>query len=458
MIMQKIHFIGIGGIGVSALAQYYLAQGWQVSGSDLVESEITRALQKLGAEVYIGTKSLAQRLPDLVIFSEAVRPENPERAEANELKIPANTYAQALGKLTKQYKTIAIAGAHGKSTTTAMIGLIMEQAGLDPTVIVGTKVKEFSNSTRSAGSGSITSEAEGSNFRLGKSEYLVIEACEYARSFLNYWPEVAVVTNIEVDHLECYDNMENLVRTFAEFAGHLPGNGVLVANGDDPGVTEMIDRMARKPELKVFSLKQPESEKLRSLLKIPGEHNVANAIAALAVARRLGIDDKTTFETLARYNGAWRRFEEREITLDGKRVTMVADYGHHPTQIKLTLEGARSKWPDKKIICVFQPHQALRTHLLFDDFVKVLQNAPIDRVLVTDIYQVAGRENEEVSKKVSGKKLASAAGKDSVEYVPRDSIMEDLRKNIADGDVLMIMGAGNIYDLAVELAGSCQPY
>jgi UDP-N-acetylmuramate--alanine ligase len=264
------------------------------------------------------------------------------------------------------------------------------------------------------------------------------------------------VTNVEVDHLECYDNLENLVRTFTEFAGHLPGDGVLIANGDDASVAEMIDRMPVKRESEVFSLKQPESEKLRGLLKIPGEHNIANALAALAVARRLGIDDKTSFDTLARYNGAWRRFEEHEIILDGKKVTLVADYGHHPTQIKLTLEGARSKWPDRKIVCVFQPHQALRTHLLFDDFVKVLQNVPIDRVLVTDIYQVAGRENDEISKKVSGKKLAAAVGKDSIEYVPRDLITDELPKNIAAGDALIIMGAGNIYDLAKELIDKSQ--
>jgi UDP-N-acetylmuramate--alanine ligase len=438
--MKKIHFIGIGGIGVSALARYYLAHGWLVSGSDLVESEITQALQKSGVEVYIGTKTLVDRKPDLVVFSEAVPPNNAERTEADSLRIVAYTYAQALGQLTKEYSTIAIAGAHGKSTTTAMIGLVMQRAGLDPTVIVGTKVNEFG----------------GSNFLLGKSKYLVIEACEYAKSFLNYWPKIAVVTNVEVDHLECYDNLENLVRTFTEFAGHLPGDGVLIANGDDASVAEMIDRMPVKRESEVFSLKQPESEKLRGLLKIPGEHNIANALAALAVARRLGIDDKTSFDTLARYNGAWRRFEEHEIILDGKKVTLVADYGHHPTQIKLTLEGARSKWPDRKIVCVFQPHQALRTHLLFDDFVKVLQNVPIDRVLVTDIYQVAGRENDEISKKVSGKKLAAAVGKDSIEYVPRDLITDELPKNIAAGDALIIMGAGNIYDLAKELIDKSQ--
>ena len=417
------------------MARYYLALGWQVSGSDLIESEITRAIKKLGADVYIGTASLADRKPELVVYSEAVSPNNPERIESGKLGIPAHTYAQSLGELTKRYETIAIAGAHGKSTTTAMIGLIMQRAGLDPTVIVGTKVKEFGDS----------------NFRRGQSQYLVIEACEYAKSFLNYWPKTAVVTNIEVDHLECYDTLDNLVQTFGEFVGHLPENGLLIANGDDPGVKKMLSGAVFRAELRLFSAGQPESGKIRGLLKIPGEHNVANALAALAVARHLQIDDEITFDALSQYQGAWRRFEQHEINFEGRNLTLVIDYGHHPTQIKLTLEGARQKWPDKSITCVFQPHQALRTRLLFDDFVKVLQNVPIDRVLITDIYQVAGRENEAISKNVSAKSLVAAIGSSSVEYVPYGSILDKLHQYAASTDVLMIMGAGNIYDIALQL-------
>lgn len=448
--MKKIHFIGIGGIGVSALARYYLSQGWQVSGSDLAESEITRALEKIGVDFYVGTQKLADKNPDLVVYSEAVPADNSERSESNRLNIKSYTYAQALGGLTKQYSTIAIAGAHGKSTTTAMVGLIMAKAGLDPTVIVGTKVKEFGDSnfrggksTHSTSSGLIASEAEG-------SKYLVIEACEYAKSFLNYWPQIAVVTNIEVDHLECYDNLDNLIKAFAEFVSHLPKEGALIANGDDAGVNLMLARSEFKAKLIKFSLKQPESAMIRGLLRIPGEHNVANALAALAVARELGIDDKTAFLALGEYRGSWRRFEEKEIIFNGKKITLVSDYGHHPTQIRLTLAGARAKWPDKKITCVFQPHQALRTRLLFDDFARVLRDAPVDRIIVTDIYSVAGRENNEISKQVSSEKLVAAAGKDSITYAPINSIIEKL--DPAGGDVLIIMGAGNIYDLAVGLA------
>ena len=270
----KAHFIGIGGIGVSALARYYLTQGWDVSGSDLAASEITEALQKLGVKVYYGTKGLKEKIPDIVIYSPAVKQNNPELEEARRLGIKAESYPQALGELTKEYKTIAIAGAHGKSTTTAMVGLMMRDADLDPTVIVGTKVREFCNS----------------NFRLGKSKYLVIEACEYEKSFLNYWPSIIILTNIEMDHMECYKNEAELVATFKEFVNHLPREGVLVANADDINIGKIIPKIQKeKIVIKKYSSLDPDTAKLRKNLKIPGEHNVANGLAALTVGRLLGI-------------------------------------------------------------------------------------------------------------------------------------------------------------------------
>ena len=203
--ISKIHFVGIGGIGVSALARYYLNLGWKVSGSDLKASEITESLQKIGAIIDIGSSNLNSLMPDIVVYSTAAKKNNPELVAARKLKMKTLSYPEALGELTKKYKTIAIAGAHGKSTTTAMIALMMAAAKMDPTVIVGTKVKEFGNS----------------NFRPGKSNYLVIEACEYGRSFLNYWPQISVITNIEMDHVECYESEAKLVAAFKEFAEHL---------------------------------------------------------------------------------------------------------------------------------------------------------------------------------------------------------------------------------------------
>lgn len=432
---MKVHFVGIGGIGVSALARYYLAQGWRVSGSDLTSSDITAALKKLGARIYAGEKSLKSLMPDAVIYSPAVKDTNPELKEARRLGIKTISYPQALGELTKLYKTIAVAGAHGKSTTTAIIGLMMIAARLDPTVIVGTKVKEFGDS----------------NFRLGKSKYLVIEACEYDGSFLNYWPEIIVITNIEMDHMECYKSETELMAAFEKFARHLPKTGTLVAYGDDANVSEILGRI--EPDrmgIKKYSLAQSESKKLRSFLKIPGEHNVENGLAALAVGRLLKISDKKIFHSLAKYKGSWRRFDREPGMVAGKRITVVSDYGHHPTQIKMTMAAARAKWPKKKIICVFQPHQAWRTHLLFGEFVDVFKKNPLDEVLITDIYQVAGRESAAIQKKVSSQKLARAVG-GRAEYISSKEIFERLKKEIKGGEIVLVMGAGDIYELSKKL-------
>lgn len=433
----KIHFVGIGGIGVSALARYYLYQGWSVSGSDIKASEITRELKSLGAKIHIGPRSLKKLLPDLLVYSPAVRKDDPEIDEAKALGIKAISYPEALGQLSKTHKTIAVAGAHGKSTTTAMIGLMMIKAKLDPTIIVGTKVREFGNS----------------NFRAGKSEYLVIEACEYDKSFLNYWPEVIVMTNIEMDHMECYANEAELIQAFAEFAAHLPRQGALMACIDDANVAKFVLHAKKTgPVIKKYSLTQPEAKPLRRILRVPGEHNVANALAALAVGRWLKISDKKIFKSLAEYSGAWRRFECQRGIIGGKKITVVSDYGHHPTQIKLTMEAARAGWPGRKIICVFQPHQAWRTHLLFDRFVDVLRGAPADKIFITDIYQVAGRESAAISKKVSSQKLVGQIRKESVEYAAKNEIFAKLKKEVKGGEIVLVMGAGDIYDLSKKLA------
>ncbi|MFA6375823.1 MAG: UDP-N-acetylmuramate--L-alanine ligase [Candidatus Paceibacterota bacterium] len=434
----KVHFIGIGGIGVSALARYYLAKGWKVTGSDLAKSEITEALEKSGAQIYPGEKALDGLSPDFVVYSPAVKSTNAELKEARRLGIKSMRYPEALGELTKKYKTIAVAGAHGKSTTTAMIGLMMVAAKLDPTVIVGTKVKEFGDS----------------NFRLGKSEYLVIEACEYDRSFLNYWPQIIVLTNIEMDHMECYGSESELVHVFEQFADHLPKSGALIACADDANVGKIALRSENKKiETKKYSVLQPEADRLRQIMKIPGEHNIANGLAALAVGRRLNIPDEQIYSSLAEYKGTWRRFDQENGIVAGKKIIVVSDYGHHPTQIKLTMAAARQKWPDKKIICVFQPHQAYRTHILFDGFVDVFKKSPVDKIFVTDIYKVAGRESDEIVKKVSSQKLVGAVNLKEVEYVPQGQISERLDLETKGGEIVLVMGAGNIYNLSKELVG-----
>ncbi|OGZ24893.1 MAG: hypothetical protein A2896_02075 [Candidatus Nealsonbacteria bacterium RIFCSPLOWO2_01_FULL_43_32] len=396
----KVHFIGIGGIGISALAQYYLAQGLQVSGSDLVSSEITKSLEKMGIKISIG-KNVFKKDADLTIYSPAV---NVRRRTSNIL-----SYPEALGNLTKKHFTIAVCGTHGKSTTTAMLSLILIKAGFDPTVIVGTKVKEFGDS----------------NFRLGKSRYLVIEACEYDESFMNYEPKIIVITNIEAEHLDYFKTFQNVLKAFRQFAKKLPKDGIL------------IDEKKYK--------KTREASNLRKILKVPGEYNVANALAALAAARALKIPDKTSYQALADYQGSWRRFEERELKIGNCKLKIVSDYGHHPTQIKATLRAARDKWPHRQIWCVFQPHQYQRTYYLFNDFVRVFKEAPVDRLIITDIYDVAGREETKIKKQVRAEKLISSINQKWANFVAKNDIIDYLKKYLKGGEVVIFMGAGDIY-------------
>lgn len=419
---MKIHFIGIGGIGVSALAQYYLEKGDEVSGSDVVSSSITDDLIKKGAKIVIGP-NVAENIKeyDLVIHSPAVKESNPEIVEAELKGIKILSYPQALGELTKNYFTIAVSGTHGKSTTTAMIALILVEAGLDPTVVVGTKLKEFGNS----------------NFRMGKSNYLVIEACEHEESFLNYWPKIAVVLNIEEDHLDYYTNIENIKKAFNEFVSHLGDNGILVKQKE----TEIqFDK-----NIIEFSLKEERCvRKLREIIKIPGDHNILDALAALKVARTLKIPDEISFSALSKYMGAWRRFEETLFP----GFVLIDDYGHHPTEILATLKGARQKYPNKIIYCVFQPHQYQRTFLLFDDFVKafkeIINTKLVDKLFLIDIYDVAGREGGDLKEKVSSEKLAAAVP--NAIYTSNEELFDKLK----GGEVIIFMGAGNIYDLSQD--------
>lgn len=427
-----VHFIGIGGIGMSALAQYYLAKGHKVTGSDLVSSEITKLLEKRGAKIIIG-QSKQGELPDFIVYSPAVKANNPELKLAKLLKIPCMSYPEALGELTKEYFTIAVSGTHGKSTTTAMIALIMIKAGLDPTVIVGTKLREFGDS----------------NFRMGKSKYLVIEADEHFASFLNYWPKMIILTNIEEDHLDYYKNLKNILRAFMEFIRHLPQSGVLILNVNDKNSKLKIQNAKLQCKIQNYSLKQKEARQLKKILEIPGEHNVSNALAALTAARALKIPDRVSFKALSEYRGAWRRFEIKNVVIGHKPFVIVSDYAHHPTEIKATISAARQKFPDKKIWVVFQPHQYQRTFYLFDEFVKAFDAA--DNIIITDIYEVAGRELLSVSRKVSAEKLAQEIKKRKPKtYFVKDfkKIPDSLRNKIGARDVVFIMGAGDIYLIA----------
>jgi len=457
---MKVHLIGIGGIGVSALAQYYLSKGHEVSGSDLVASEITDFLKRKGIKISIGkhkAKNLAKDT-DLVVYSPAVPKNNPELLQATHYKLQTKSYPEALGDLTKEYYTIAVAGAHGKSTTASMIALALTKAGLDPTVIVGTKIKEFGDS----------------NFRFGESRILVIEACEYDSSFLYYSPKIIVITNVDKEHLDYFKTFANVKKAFRDFIVRLPVDGFLVFNEDNQKISNFqfpfnsaeLQRakpsgsISNKFSIKQFSIKQPEAKKIRKILKVPGEHNVSNALAVLQVARILGIPDKISFKSLSEFKGTWRRFEIKQGSANGKKITVVSDYGHHPNEISATLKAAREKYlhPPKfskgkfrrarrEIWCVFQPHQHQRTYYLFNDFVKTFRASPIDKIIITDIYDVAGRETKKINKATTSEKLVEKINKKNVFYLPIDELEFNIKENINSGDVLIIMGAGDIYKL-----------
>jgi UDP-N-acetylmuramate--alanine ligase len=424
---MKIHFIGIGGIGVSSLARYYLSQGAQVSGSDVSASPLIDELRQEGMHISIGHRvgNISKDM-DLVIYSAAVKQDNPEIIEAKKHSIKSQTYAQALGELTKKMETIAVSGMHGKSTTTAIIGLMMEKAGLDPTVIVGTKIKEWGNK----------------NFRIGGSQYLVIEADEFNRSFLNYWPKVIVLTNIEEEHLETYKDLNDIKETFKEYIGHLPSDGTVIENEEDKNIKEIISG------LKIKSLAYNSKIKNQELnLKIPGAHNVANANAALAVAEVLNIPEKIAIESLNNFSGTWRRMEFKG-TINGAKI--YDDYGHHPTEIKATLDSARQLMAGNgRLWCVFQPHQYQRTYRLFEKFTGAFDGA--DKIILLPIYSVAGRETDEIKEKVNSKMLAQAIrdrGQKEVLCLDLfDETAEYLKKNLKENDLCLIMGAGDINQL-----------
>jgi len=440
---MNIHFIGIGGIGVSALARYYLKKGYKISGSDLVDSEIIKDLKKMGAKIFVGEHKRENVPKDtkMIIYSPAINFKNPELKEFvgknKKSNIRILSYPEALGELTKKYFTIAVCGSHGKSTTSSMIGLLLIKAGFDPTVIIGTKLKEFKNS----------------NFREGKGKYLVIEADEWHESFLNYFPKIIIITNIDKEHLDYYKNFKNVLNAFKKFAKKLPKDGVLILNKDDKNILKNSFSKIIKKTL-FYSLKQEESEKIKKILKIPGKHNISNALAVLVLARALNIDDKVSFKAISQYKGSWRRFEEKKLEIKNFNLRIISDYGHHPTEIEATLKAAREKFPKKRIWLIFQPHQYQRTYYLFNDFVKVFLKAPVDKIIIVDIYDVLGREKKQIKKKVSSLKLVKAINKKSVIYLKKEKVISYLKKNLKNEDVILIMGAGDIYSLSGELSKS----
>jgi len=418
---KKIHFIGIGGIGMSAIAKMFLLEGKSVSGSDTSDSEIISELKKSGAEIFIGhdEKNISKDI-DLVIYTIAIAGDNSEFVEAKKRKLNTITYPEALHEISKDKYTIAISGTHGKTTTTAMIAKILMDAGLDPTVIVGSILKDAK-----------------SNFVAGKSKYLVVEACEYRKSFLNIEPNIAVVTNIDNDHLDFYKDLEDIQKAFGEFADKVPKNGYIVCDTKDKSVSysikDVVGKIVNNLEFKDKNLK----------LKIPGEHNKSNASMALAVAHILGISKKSAEKSLEDFSGTWRRFEYKGDTKKG--VVVYDDYGHHPTEIKASIKCAREMFPNKKITIVFQPHLYSRTKLLLNDFVEVLKKA--DSVVLAPIY--AAREPHDIT--VSSEILKEKIGKKAKSFPCFQDIENHLIDSLSKDDILITMGAGDIFKVGESI-------
>lgn len=397
---RKVFFIGIGGIGISALAKMALSKGMQVSGVNDEEGKTVDALKELGVEVILA-KDRPSQIPeaDLYVYSDAWIYRGPEILEqAKATGKPVLSYFEALGQFAKEYKVIAIAGTHGKTTTTAMVAEILEAAGLDPTVVVGSFVKKFN-----------------SNFRKGNGEYLVVEADEYNRHFLNFYPYIAVVTNIEADHLDCYKDLVDIQSAF--------------------------DKLLSQSQHKIINYKK-YLDKVPKLL-VPGDHNRLDAAAAYAVADILGIEEGITQKSLAEFGGTWRRLEKKGVT--EQRTIVYDDYAHHPTEIRASLSALRELYPkgDKKITVIFQPHLYSRTKALFADFVTCFQEA--DRVLLLPIY--FAREDKDES--VSSEKLAEAMIKEGIQVEAftdfRSAEQAVLALNLGSKDVFVSMGAGEAY-------------
>lgn len=399
-----IYFVGIGGIGMSGLARLLKSFGKEVRGSDSTASSTTAELEAEGIQVDIG--HTPENLPEdteLVIYSEAIPPVNPELLKAKEFEIPMVTYFQALGEVTKDYRLIAIAGTHGKTTTTAMLGLILENAGLDPTILLGSKLKEFGNR----------------NVKVGDSDLFVLEACEYRRNFMSLEPELLGVTNMELDHVDYFKTWDDYQMAFEDLSAQ---------SGDVIWPDEVAEY---------------EGE-----MGLPGAHNLMNAGLAAQIARKMGVDEGTIADTLREYKGAWRRFEFKGPTLDGALI--YDDYAHHPSEIQATLEGAREKYPEARIVAVFQPHQYSRTAALLDGFAESFENA--DEVIIPNIYEA--RDTDADKHAVSTETLVEAIAHhhDNVrDGEGLDATADYLNDTLNDGDVVIVMGAGDVGKIIPKL-------
>jgi len=460
--VRHIHFVGIGGAGMSGIAEVLANLGYQVSGSDLAANVATRRLAGMGVKVFLSHKPEQVNGADAVVVSSAVHDDNPELEAAREKRIPLVPRALMLAELMRLKQGVAIAGTHGKTTTTSLVASVLAEGGLDPTFVIGGRLN-----------------AAGSNARLGAGDFIVVEADESDASFLHLQPVIAVVTNIDADHMDTYgQDFTLLKKAFGQFLQNLPFYGAAVLCADDPHVAEILPQVT-KPVLTYgisgeasgiggeasvraeaiqpdggrmrFRALRKDARPLEAVLNLPGRHNVLNALAAIAVATELGVKDAHILKALAEFRGVGRRFQSYgEVALERGGFTLIDDYGHHPAEMAATLAAARGAFPGRRVLLAFQPHRYTRTRDLFEDFVRVLSTA--DAVLLAEVY--AAGEAPIVA--ADGRSLARAlrvAGK--VEPVFVEDIAEmpaAIRRAARDGDVVLTMGAGSIGNVAAQLA------
>ncbi len=455
--VKQLHFIGIGGSGMSGIAEVLLSLGYQVSGADLSESASIKRLRTLGAKIVIGHVANNIAGADVVVISSAVKADNPEVVAAKAARVPVVARAMMLAELMRFKQGIAIAGTHGKTTTTSLISHVLETAGLDPTCVIGGRLNSI-----------------GTNARLGKGEYLVAEADESDASFLYLKPIMAVVTNIDQDHMETYaHDFAKLKFAFVEFLEHLPFYGLAVLCADDANLREIMPRLSKPvmtygfseraelrainvrasgPKMLFSAIQQRDGRLLDVELNLPGMHNVLNALSAIAIAREVGVSDENIATALASFTGVGRRFQrygDVKIAAGGA-YTLVDDYGHHPVEMAATIAAARGAWPERRVLLAFQPHRFTRTRDLFEDFVRVLST--VDELVLAEVY--AAGESPIVA--ADGRALMRAirvAGKIEPTFVDTaDEIAAAVESRVRDGDIVITMGAGSVSGVAPRLA------
>ncbi len=456
--IQRVHFVGIGGTGMSGIAEVLVNQGFDVSGSDRQDTRATRHLAKLGATIFIGHHASQLKKVDVLVVSTAIPENNPEVLAARQARIPVVPRAEMLAELMRFKRGIAVAGTHGKTTTTSLTASLLAEAGVDPTFVIGGVLNAW-----------------GSNARLGQGEFLLAEADESDGSFLLLQPAIALITNIDRDHLESYeDSFENLKKAFLDFLLHLPFYGVAIVCIDDPEVRALIPQLSRAvvtfglselADIRASGLSQSgrnmsfkvhlpaPSEPVEVTINLPGLHNVRNALGAIAVAWEIGLDVGAIVDCLCEFKGVGRRFADLgELSFEKGHVQVIEDYGHHPSELEATIIAAREGWPDKRIIAVFQPHRYTRTAGLIDEFSRVLSAA--DNVVLTDIYSAGEASIEGVSSEALCDSIRARGLVKPVLVHEVADLVHSLPALLQDGDLVLLMGAGSIESVAHQLRES----